>query len=342
MAVLVTYYQGRNGDSATETVTGAGDIQALEGLTTPSASGAQAAVDADMPLSPSFDVVRISRGGTGVIAGRAAPGSAVEVYADKTRIGTALADARGEWVMILDQPLESGPAELSLVALRAGEEPSRSGDVVVVAVPDRTEDAEGQGNGLDGVVAILSPRDGQGPSRVLQKPGLLPVGEIGDSLTLDTLDYSAGGVTTISGRAVPRAGVALYLDNNFVGNTKADDEGRWSLAPSEPVAAGRHILRIDQVIADGDVELRIEQPFETGAPFDRARQTAKVRIQPGNNLWHIARQIYGAGIRYTMIFQENAGQIRDPDLIYPGQLFILPSGRADGQGDEREASNRQG
>ncbi len=47
-------------------------------------------------------------------------------------------------------------------------------------------------------------------------------------------------------------------------------------------------------------------------------------IQPGNNLWRIARRTYGYGIRYTVIYQANREQIRDPDLIYPGQIFVLP------------------
>nr|WP_247878520.1 LysM peptidoglycan-binding domain-containing protein [Niveispirillum sp. SYP-B3756] len=49
-----------------------------------------------------------------------------------------------------------------------------------------------------------------------------------------------------------------------------------------------------------------------------------VVVVPGNNLWTIARRSYGEGPRYTMIFEANQGQIRDPDLIYPGQIFMMP------------------
>ena len=51
---------------------------------------------------------------------------------------------------------------------------------------------------------------------------------------------------------------------------------------------------------------------------------ARVIIQPGDNLWTIARNIYGKGIRYTVIYEANRDQIRDPDLIYPGQIFTTP------------------
>jgi hypothetical protein len=47
----------------------------------------------------------------------------------------------------------------------------------------------------------------------------------------------------------------------------------------------------------------------------------------GDNLWQISRTTYGRGIRYTVIYKANRDQIRDPDLIYPGQIFVLPKAR---------------
>jgi nucleoid-associated protein YgaU len=60
---------------------------------------------------------------------------------------------------------------------------------------------------------------------------------------------------------------------------------------------------------------------ETSQP---APEPGRVVIQPGNNLWQISRVIYGRGIRYTVIYEANKDQIRDPDLIYPGQIFSTP------------------
>jgi nucleoid-associated protein YgaU len=48
-------------------------------------------------------------------------------------------------------------------------------------------------------------------------------------------------------------------------------------------------------------------------------------VQPGNSLWRISRRLYGKGIRNSVIYQANKDQIRDPDLIYPGQIFVVPS-----------------
>ena len=57
-----------------------------------------------------------------------------------------------------------------------------------------------------------------------------------------------------------------------------------------------------------------------------ALREGKVVIQPGNNLWNIARRLYGSGFSYTVIYEANKDQIRNPDLIYPGQVFMMPEG----------------
>lgn len=54
--------------------------------------------------------------------------------------------------------------------------------------------------------------------------------------------------------------------------------------------------------------------------------SGKAIIRRGDNLWTIARRVYGEGVKYTTIYQANTGQIRDPDRIYPGQVFELPKG----------------
>jgi nucleoid-associated protein YgaU len=50
----------------------------------------------------------------------------------------------------------------------------------------------------------------------------------------------------------------------------------------------------------------------------------RVVIQPGNNLWRISRVLYGSGTKYTLLYEANKDQIRNPNLIYPGQVFKTP------------------
>ncbi|MCA0432831.1 MAG: LysM peptidoglycan-binding domain-containing protein [Proteobacteria bacterium] len=50
----------------------------------------------------------------------------------------------------------------------------------------------------------------------------------------------------------------------------------------------------------------------------------RVVIQPGNNLWIISQELYGQGKSFTVIFDANRDQIKDPDKIYPGQILTTP------------------
>jgi nucleoid-associated protein YgaU len=48
------------------------------------------------------------------------------------------------------------------------------------------------------------------------------------------------------------------------------------------------------------------------------------QVVRGDNLWRISRSTYGEGKRYSVIWKANRNKIDDPDLIYPGQIFVLP------------------
>ena len=65
-------------------------------------------------------------------------------------------------------------------------------------------------------------------------------------------------------------------------------------------------------------------PFQRAAGALPSAADGLVIVQPGNSLWRIAKRSYGAGVRYAEIYGANRGQIADPDLIYPGQVFELP------------------
>jgi nucleoid-associated protein YgaU len=93
----------------------------------------------------------------------------------------------------------------------------------------------------------------------------------------------------------------------------------------QPVAPGLHRLRVDQLNRNGEVTARVETPFSRAALLADLPEEAAVIVQPGNSLWRIARRVYGEGLRYSVIYQANQNQIGDPDLIYPGQIFVLPS-----------------
>ena len=49
-----------------------------------------------------------------------------------------------------------------------------------------------------------------------------------------------------------------------------------------------------------------------------------VTVNPGNSLWRLSRRYQGQGKMYPKIVAANSGKIDHPDLIYPGQVFVIP------------------
>ena len=66
------------------------------------------------------------------------------------------------------------------------------------------------------------------------------------------------------------------------------------------------------------------QPGAEPAP-EAPPQMVSITVQPGYSLWKIARDTYGEGVLYVQVYEANRERIRDPDLIYPGQVFLLPA-----------------
>jgi nucleoid-associated protein YgaU len=308
--------------------------------TVPAPVAAAAPIPVPAPASaagkPGFDIVRVSPTGDAVIAGRAAPGAEVSVTDNGHEIGRAQADARGQFVVIPAAPLESGGQQLQLSA-RAGAAPAVAGDApVVVVVPERPggrANASAQAAMAPLVAAapaaqafaVLLPPNA--PPRLLQAPGSA---ERPQGLGLATVDYDERGEIRFAGGALPGAGVRLYVDDAEAGTAVAGTDGRWTLQPAR-VAPGEHRLRLDQLAASGKVTARIELPFQRAsvAPADVAGGRVQV-VQPKQTLWRIAREAYGQGVQYTVIYAANREQIRNPDLIYPGQVFSIPAGSSAG------------
>ena len=274
------------------------------------------------PALPSFDIVRVDRTGYAVIAGRAKPGSEVTIYANDDELAKTPAEADGSWVIATDTPLDAGPVELSLSMRTADGAVIRSEDTIVIYVPEREGD----------LPLVLRTTPG-GATEVLQDPRDAPEG-LGP-LSLDVIDYDDTGAVIFSGRATPGRVVELYINRQLIGRVPANDEGRWTIAPEAQIAPGVYQLLVIQLDESGRPEYAIELPFERATIDQIQLRDGKVIVQPGNSLWRIARRAYGRGAQYTIIYAANASQIRNPDLIYPGQIFDVP----DAADSESEGEN---
>ncbi len=263
---------------------------------------------------PSFDVVLVAPDGGAVIAGRAEAGALVTVSENGDVVGTARADSHGTWVIAPGTKLPPGAGALTLMAqtadgIKAGDSP------VLVVVPEPAK--PGAAEPANPPLAVLAPP--AGPSRVLQAPAAAS-----RKLGIDTVDYDQHGAIQFSGSAPPNATVRMYVDNIPVGDALAADTGHWAMSPPSQMRVGLHTLRLDQLGSQGKVLSRVELPFQRETLALSQVADGQVVVQPGQNLWRLARGVYGTGIRYTVIYRANRDQIRDPKRIYPGQVFITP------------------
>ncbi|WP_156995408.1 LysM peptidoglycan-binding domain-containing protein, partial [Elstera litoralis] len=180
-------------------------------------------------------------------------------------------------------------------------------------------------------LAVVVNRDGSAGSTLLQAPSETPAGA--GRLTVDSIDYGPDGSLMLAGRGEAGNGVRAYVNNAPIGDTEVASNGLWRLRPEADMPTGPSTLRIDQMSPQGKVTQRLELPFARATPeqISLAPEGNRVVVQPGNSLWRIARRAYGGGVQYTVIFRANAEQIRDPDLIYPGQVFSLPPAKPAGK-----------
>lgn len=272
------------------------------------------------PILPTFDVVRVSPTGDTVLAGRAAPGATVIIKDGQTEIGRIQADEKGEWVYLPSDPLPPGNRYLSLETMGPNGEILASPDVVVLAVPERTDTGPlvAQERTTE-PLAIQMPRTGEGPSRLIQGDGPQKI-----EFDISAVDYTPAGKVIVSGRAPAGAQVQLSLGNKVLGTVAADDDGQWSLTLKDDAGPGVHTLKAVQLDADGKAVAQVTIPFRQDAIKPDLPRDQMIVVQPGNSLWRIARRVYGEGLQYTIIYGANKSQINDPDLIYPGQVFEVP------------------
>lgn len=268
----------------------------------------QPMVSGDVAASgePSFDVVRIGQQGDAVLAGRAVPKAEVVILDGGVEIGRTFADGRGEWVFVPNTPMAAGARQLTLRAHNPDGSVAESKQPVILVVPERPTDQ----------ILAFKPLPGGG-AKLLIGP---PLGEGG--ISVDIVEANDKGQLFVGGRGPKGGKVHVYINNSFAGPAQIDEDGNWRMTAKAP-AAGPMTVRADLVDAQGKVLARVEMPVEAQGTLKASADQAIV-VSAGNSLWRIARKLYGSGDAYTVIYQANKDHIRNPDLIYPGQVFQIP------------------
>jgi nucleoid-associated protein YgaU len=127
---------------------------------------------------------------------------------------------------------------------------------------------------------------------------------------LDELEQNSGAVRA-------RAEVPFNVPDTMVtASVPATAAKRLDVASAQqPELAGA----MAAVLPDKD------SPPDKGSPSTVVvPKIATTTVSRGDSLWRISQLSYGAGTRYAVIYKANREQIRNPNLIYPGQVFVVP------------------
>jgi LysM repeat protein len=297
---------------------------------------------------PTFDVARIEPTGEAVIAGRATPGATVELLRDGEVHDRTVADKSGQFVMVPPR-LPSGTYDLTLRSKQADGMVATSRQHVTAALEPKSTDRP--------IVALVTPDK---PTVVLSQPaGPNPAA---GAVVVETVEIEPGGKVHVSGQARPRTALRLYLNDSFITSVTAGADGRFAVTINEGVAPGSYRVRVDEASSSGTVRARAEVPFnapdtaasvsaqasaskrpdtagpqlaaagatvlpDSGSPPSTVvvPKIATTTVSRGDSLWRLSQVTYGAGMRYAVIYKANRGQIRNPNRIYPGQVFVLPA-----------------
>ncbi|MDE1933673.1 LysM peptidoglycan-binding domain-containing protein, partial [Bradyrhizobium sp.] len=191
-----------------------------------------------------------------------------------------------------------------------------NGDAVIAgrAAPGATVDLLRDGERLDRAVADPS-------GEFVMVPPRLPAGSYELTLSAKLPDGTArvsqhGAKVTVND-AQPGGGGA---------QARAADVAETASQPpssSEPRSPGVKPQESAALEPTHAIHARSAKEEGTSAPAAGRAVSSKI-VSHGDSLWRISRIIYGDGSRYALVYQANRGQIRNPNLIYPGQTLVLP------------------
>ena len=279
-------------------------------------------------ILPTLDIVRITPDGQATIAGKSAPEATVSLRVDGTEIANVPADGAGAYVSLFSLPASDKVRMLTVAATGKDGVEVLGKDQVVLAPTVLPQVAAAEPTAETSAAPLKITESGV---QVLEPAA------IADNIVVNSITYE-NDLVKVGGLGQADQSVRLYVDGAEAGSTQIAANGTWSATLSS-IAAGVYTLRADQLDKDGKVTSRYETPFKREStealaaavePTTDADQTtdtppiATVTVQPGLTLWAIAQENFGSGTMYVQVFEANKDQIRDPNLIYPGQVFSIP------------------
>ncbi|MBO9656850.1 MAG: LysM peptidoglycan-binding domain-containing protein [Agrobacterium tumefaciens] len=312
-------------------------------------SGTAAASATGAPLTSSVQVTAVEFEGSKIfVAGSAPAGSTVRGLVDDKEIGKTTTEASGHFVIEGDVDLAVGSHIVTVEELNADgtakvrvrvpfERPQTDQATVAMQAPSAsssatttTAPAENQSTASDRAAFEKLRTD------VAKAFGILS--NLYKDQATPALDQAIAGrsAVVIALKSLSEFRTAAATEpafTAFAGDITA--KARQLLAtveawPNDVAAIGKGIASLASRLA----ELHIVAPPAPAPQAPAGPQTFEqaplaesqnsVIIRRGDTLWQISRRVYGQGVRYTTIYLANEDQIKNPDLIEPGQIFGVP------------------
>ncbi len=301
---------------------------------------------------PTFDIARIEPTGETVIAGRAAPGATVELLRNGEVHDRAVADQSGQFAMV-PPLLPPGTYDLTLRARQpdgkqstskqsvavAFERNAKEQPVVALMTPDKptvvlSQRPASKQAGTVVVDAVEIQQDGKFHVSGRARPGAAVRFYLNDSFVAPVTAGADGRFAITINEGVAPGNYRVRLDEveSNAGTVRARAEVPFNVpdkvvtgsVPAQAVTPERVDVAAPQqppLAAAGSAVLP-----ETGSPSAVVvPKIATTTVSRGDSLWRISHLTYGAGTRYAVIYKANQEQIRNPNMIYPGQIFVLPT-----------------
>jgi hypothetical protein len=260
----------------------------------------------------------------------AAPTVSPSASSDRDVSSAALATTQAEANAVAAEP--RSPANDDSVPVFDIARIEQAGDAVIAgrAAPGAIVELLGGGERLDRVVAdpsgqfvMIPPRLPPGSYELTlssrSPDGTLATSKQGVSVSLDEAESNS---RAIQSRAEAQFNVPETAAPRGLGQNHADRPSQARLLSPPPLhIAGRQDVAVSPLpraiaaasLSDGG----------SPSPVIEPRILSRV-VSPGDSLWRISRVTYGAGTRYAVVYKANRDRIRDPNRIYPGQIFVLP------------------
>jgi nucleoid-associated protein YgaU len=301
---------------------------------------------------PTFDIARIEPTGEAVIAGRATPGATVELLRNGEPHDRAVADQSGQFVMVPPR-LPSGTYDLTLRSKQPDGKQATSKQSVAVAIEPGPTDRP--------VVALMTPGK---PTVVLSQPPAPPMSGavvvesveiepggkfhasgrarpgaavrlyLNDTLVASVTAGADGRFAVTINKGVAPGSYRVRLDEvePNSGAVRARAEVPFNVPDTmvtAPVPAQAKASKRPDIAAAQQAQLAAAAATvlpDGGSPSTVVvPKIATTTVSRGDSLWRLSRSAYGVGTRYAVIYKANREQIRNPNLIHPGQVFVLPA-----------------